>query len=86
MTDAAPSPASAAAAASSPGGARVATPGVFPPGVNVNNMGFRPPPPGGAMPGQVPHGGAMMLDDDKKREMIAAMDPARIMALRKVST
>lgn len=78
MTDAAPSPATAHQSAPSP--AQASTPGgtasPFP------NTNLRPTI---NMSGQQgPTSGSMVFDDDKKRELLAGMDPTRVMALRKV--
>lgn len=77
MTDAAPSPAMASNMAPSPSAAIPGQhPGAFPPG-------FRPPMPGQQMmPGQP--SGAIVMDDEKRREILASLEPSRVNALRKV--
>ncbi|TXT04831.1 hypothetical protein VHUM_04099 [Vanrija humicola] len=72
MTDAAPSPATAAAApaAAAPSPSTASTPGA---------SAFRPPNPAGQTMPATP----VILDDEKKRELIASMDQTRVNALRK---
>lgn len=77
MTDAAPSPATAQATASPMSPAT--TQGQQQQQANfAQQQMFRPP-----MPGQQPSG-PIILDDDKKRELIASMDQSKVMQLRKV--